>query len=292
MALWAGFGAATVALVVLLFFQYRWLTELERSTALARRAILTKVLDVVSKEAHGEIKSAAEPGFHVDALDLSDAGLARLAARLGGRQGEAVRRLFVFSLKSKHPLHSMDPATGTLGVPDHSDETLAVWSAAVPWTVLAKKGASVDGARVHSDERDPRHRIPLRAVADLDERIVGLAGVIVDERYFAEQALPKAIRSTARAARCDCAWWSRQRHQAEAAHGDRATGLAVPMARLMPSWTLEEPQRGASDTVRDLEPTRGTKRVLPHESAGATPATLRVRPQALPRGVARGPWRS
>jgi hypothetical protein len=87
-ALWAGFGAAPVALVVLLFFQYRWLTELERSAALARRAILTKVLDVVSKEAHGEIKSAAEPGFHVDALDLSDAGLARLDALLVPREGE------------------------------------------------------------------------------------------------------------------------------------------------------------------------------------------------------------
>ena len=100
------------------------------------------------------------------------------------------------SLQAKHPLHFLDPKTRTLSVPDYSDETLAVWSAAAPWTLLAKKGASADSKRVHSDERDPRHRILLRVITDLDGQIVGLVGVVVDDRYFAQQALPKAIRST------------------------------------------------------------------------------------------------
>ncbi len=194
--LWAGFAAASASVVVLLLLQHRWLTELERSTTLARRAILTKVLDVVSKEAYGEIKAAAEPALRLDPADLTDAGLDALAPRLGGTQREAVRRLFVVSLQAKHPLHFLDPKTGTFTVPDYSDETLAVWSAAAPWTLLAKKGASVDGKRVHSDERDPRHRILLRVITDVEQRIAGLAGVIVDERYFGEQALPKAIQST------------------------------------------------------------------------------------------------
>jgi signal transduction histidine kinase len=194
--LWAGFAAATAALVVLLLLQYRWLTELEHNTTLARRAILLKVLEVVSKEAYGELKSAAEPAFHVDAGDLSDESLTKLASRLGGTQREAVRTLFVMSLQAKHPLHFLDPKTRTLSVPDYSDETLAVWSAAAPWMLLAKKGASADSKRIHSDERDPRHRIMLRVITDLDGQIVGLVGVVVDDRYFARQALPKAIRST------------------------------------------------------------------------------------------------
>jgi signal transduction histidine kinase len=165
-------------------------------TALACRAVLTKVLDFVSKEAFSDLKASAAPAFGIGAADLSDEGLERLGARLDGGRSEGVRRLFVYSLRATHPLHFFEPATRTLAVPDYSDETLAVWSAVAPWTLLAKKGASVDDHRVHSDERDPRHRILLRVVPDLDSRIVGVAGVVIDDSYFAKQALPSAIRST------------------------------------------------------------------------------------------------
>jgi signal transduction histidine kinase len=194
--LWAGFAAATAAVLTLLLLQYRWLGELERSTALARRAVLLKVLDVVSKEAFSELKAAAEPAFGLGAADLSDEGLARLEARLGGGRREGVRRLFVYSLRATHPLHFLEPGTPTLAIPDYSGETLAVWSAVAPWTLLAKKGATADDHRVHSDDRDPRHRILLRVIPDLDARIVGVAGVVIDDSYFTKEALPKAIRST------------------------------------------------------------------------------------------------
>ncbi len=196
LVLWAGFAAASGAVLILLLLQYRWLGELERSTALARRAILLKVLDVVSKEAFGELKTSAEPAFGVEAADLDDEGLGRLGSRLGGGPREGVRRLFVFSLRAKHPLHFLDPARRGFAVPDYSEETLAIWSAVAPWTVLAQKGAPGDDRRIHSDERDARNRILLRVIPASDRRIVGVAGVVVDDAAFARQALPKAIRST------------------------------------------------------------------------------------------------
>ena len=195
-ALWAAFAAATAAVLALTVLQYRWLAELEQSTALARRAILTKVLDVVSKEAFAELKASAEPAFGVGAADLTDEGLARLGARLDCGRSEGVRRVFVYSLRATHPLHYFDPATRALVVPEYSDETLAVWSAVAPWTLLAKKGAPVDDHRIHSDERDPRHRILLKVIPDASSQIVGLAGVVIDDGYFASRALPKAIHST------------------------------------------------------------------------------------------------
>ncbi len=194
--LWAGFAAATAAILTLLVLQYRWLGELERSTALARRAILLKVLDVVSKEAFSDLKASAEPVFGIGHSDLTDEGLSRLGARLDFGRSEGARRLFVYSLRARHALHFLDPGRRALAIPDYSDETLAVWSAVAPWTVLAKKGARADDHRVHSDERDPRHRILLRVIKGPDDRIVGLAGVVIDDSYFAKQALPRAIRST------------------------------------------------------------------------------------------------
>jgi signal transduction histidine kinase len=194
-ALWAGFAAATGAVVVLLLLQYRFLRELERSTTVARRATLVKLLDVVSKEAFSELRAASEPVFLMSAADLSDEGLASLGARLGCPR-EGARRLFVFSLRAKHPLHFQDPKARSLVVPDYSDETLAVWSATAPWTLVAKRGVTADGRRVHSDERDPHNRILMKAITDRDSRIVGLAGIILDDDYFAREALPRAIRST------------------------------------------------------------------------------------------------
>ncbi len=194
--LWGGFAAATAAALALLVLQYRWQGELESSTALARRAVLNKVLDVASREAFADLKTSAEPVFGVTHADLSDEGLGRLGARLNAGRSEGARRLFVYSFRAKHPLYVFDRERRTLEIPDYSDETLAIWSAAAPWSVLAKKAAAAGGDRLHSDERDPRHRILLRVVPDADHRIVGLAGVVIDDTWFAKQALPRSIRST------------------------------------------------------------------------------------------------
>jgi signal transduction histidine kinase len=99
-------------------------------------------------------------------------------------------------LRAKHPLHFYDPAARALVVPDYSEETLAVWSAVAPWTVLAKQGAGIDGRRVHTDERDPRRRILLKVVTDADSHIAGIAGIVIADGYFGRQTLPRVIHST------------------------------------------------------------------------------------------------
>ena len=82
--LWAGFAAATARSSSCCCCSTAGSAELERSTTLARRAILLKVLEVVSKEAYSELKTAAEPAFHVDAGDLSDEGLDRSSPPASG----------------------------------------------------------------------------------------------------------------------------------------------------------------------------------------------------------------
>jgi signal transduction histidine kinase len=194
--LWTGFAAAAAAIVLLLVLQYRWLDDLQRSSALARRAVMTKVLDVLSKEAWSELKTAAEPVFRVDAADLTEEGLRGLGRRFDCPQREGVRTVFVFSVATQGTLYFLDEATHQLVVPEYSEETLAVWSAVAPWTVLAKKGAKVEDRRLHSDDRDPHHRILLRVVPDTEGHLAGIAGLVIEDAYMAQQVLPKAIRST------------------------------------------------------------------------------------------------
>ena len=51
-ALWGGFVAVIVSLVVLLGLQSWWLADLEAKTQIARKATLRNILDAITKEVH------------------------------------------------------------------------------------------------------------------------------------------------------------------------------------------------------------------------------------------------
>jgi signal transduction histidine kinase len=80
--------------------------------------------------------------------------------------------------------------------PEYSEETLAIWAAAAPWGILAKKRGVIDTDELTVDERDPRHRIILNPITDESGRLVGLAGMIVDQAFFVKELLPKAIKAS------------------------------------------------------------------------------------------------
>jgi signal transduction histidine kinase len=80
--------------------------------------------------------------------------------------------------------------------PKHSDETVAVYAAAAPWSYLRKKGAKIETTKLSADLHDPRNRIILNPITDEDYRLVGLAGMIVDQDFFVNLVLPKAIESS------------------------------------------------------------------------------------------------
>jgi hypothetical protein len=193
---WFGFAAACVVLALFLALQYRWLGELERSSTIARRAVLGKLLDVISKEAAAELQATVGRALDVPAEELDDPAGGRLGARLSQAPRTGVRRFFVASFRARHPLLFLDPTTRALVVPEWSEQTTAAWTAVAPWSVLAKNGSVHDYRRVHAEERDPRHRILTRPVTDAAARVVGVAGAILDDGHFAREVLPRVVHST------------------------------------------------------------------------------------------------
>lgn len=77
----------------------------------------------------------------------------------------------------------------------HSDETMAVWAAASPRSYLRKKGSKIKTTSLTTEQRDPNNRIILNPITDENWKLVGLAGMIVDEKYFKTRVLPDAIKS-------------------------------------------------------------------------------------------------
>ncbi len=192
-ALWVGFLAVLVPLLVLLAMQYWWLVDLERKSTIARQAALENYLDAVAKEVHYFYTSTAERSLNISWWAFTPEKLGKMAHFFKKKKVEGARQLFVISYLTRDFVHYYDPETFTVRKADFSPQIVAIWAATAPWKILVKKGGLIDTTGLRTDERDPEHRIILNPITDESSKLVGLAGMIIDQDYFTEVVLPKAI---------------------------------------------------------------------------------------------------
>jgi len=195
-ALWIGFLAVILPLAVLLGLQYWWLADLERNSTLARRAILQKYLDVVLKESHYFYAKNAERVLNVPSELFEKETIPKIGYFFGKKKVYGARRLFIVSYAKHGKIFFFDPETHHMEVPKFSDETIAVWAATAPWKILASKKAEIETTELSVDERDPSNRIILNPITDEKSRLVGLAGMIVDQKSFEGEILRKVIQKS------------------------------------------------------------------------------------------------
>src|SRR5262249_4291535 len=191
---WTGFLAVLLPLAILLGLQYRWLRALDRFSERAHKAQVASLLEAVSKNVEyayadaGQILDLQPTIFTQHQLDR--------AAHLFKKKGVVgVTSLFVMSLRDdkEEPLF-VTPGYVTFSLPDDSPEARAVSVAAAPWKALYHRDGVLEHVRLFVEEKDPSFRILLYPITDDSSRLVGLAGMILDQRYFREKVLPKAIR--------------------------------------------------------------------------------------------------
>ncbi len=191
--LWAGVLAVLLPLALLLGLQYLWLADLEKTSAIAREATLKNYLEAITKEVHYYYWKISERALNLPPEVFGEKKLGKAAAYFKKKKIEGARRLFVVSFLSREPLLFYDPKHKEMVKPKHSEETVAVWAAASPWSYLRKKGTKIDITKLSADLHDPKNRIILNPITDEDSKLVGLAGMIVDEDFFVTKILPKAI---------------------------------------------------------------------------------------------------
>jgi signal transduction histidine kinase len=193
--LWAGFVAVLAPLVVLLSLQFVWLAKLKRVSAIADQAALSNYLEAIGTEVQYFYRSSAEQALNVPADSFVERHLDSAAAMWDRRPVEGASRLFLVDY-TKEPFGRFllfDPASHRLQSPPASDETLAIIVACNPWQLLSYRGgAATPGLRV--DERNADYRIILNPITDEASHVVGIAGMILDPRYFTETLLPRAIK--------------------------------------------------------------------------------------------------
>jgi signal transduction histidine kinase len=221
-ALWIGTAAVVAPLAVLLVFQYRWLTSLQRTTAIAQEHTLSNYLEAVDSEVHYHYARLGERALNLPLLFFDGRALdADGALRyLNQRRLQGVQWVFLVrgqeqgggstvpagsaaaagggdeaSIGSVATVVFYDPTCGCWGEPP-SQQVRAAHVAAAPWVMLAQQGTIVDSAGLHVDERDPGTRIILNPILDGARRVVGIAGMILDPDHFREHVLPDAIEKS------------------------------------------------------------------------------------------------
>jgi len=192
--LWIGMAAVLVPLLVLLALQYRWLVKLDQGSQKIHSATLNTLLEGVATEVEYTYRND-EPVLDLPPSVFTQNDLHKAAVYFKKKGPKGAKRLFVASLVSDddEPYY-FQPSCSSFSPPQWSPEVRAVMAATSPWRLLAHKGAMVETPRLTVDERDPNYRMLLLPITDDTSRLVGVAGMILDEDYFRSEVLPNAVK--------------------------------------------------------------------------------------------------
>jgi len=192
--LWLGFAAVLVPLVILLALQYRWLVQLDHTSAKAKHAGLKNYLEAVTGKIEWTYREDAERVLNLPPSIFTQDRLEKAAHHFKKKGVQGAERLFVMSFSNDHKgdVLYFDPSCDSFSMPPWSPEVRAVLAATAPWSMLARKGEPVERALLSVDERDPNYRVVLNPITDDASRVVGVAGMVLDTEHF-RRLLPEVV---------------------------------------------------------------------------------------------------
>lgn len=191
-----GLLAVVIPLGMLLAMQYRALSELRKSSALAEISLLENYLDFIGAEVEYFYRSEAERSLNISPDLLQHGDSARLRDFFNYREPSGQSQIFLARYTGENDWGNIlmwDSQTDSIGKPQDQEVYEAITVAVAPWRTLAEKGASIQTLNLHVDEMDPSLPIILLPVSDETCRLIGVAGLVVDQDYFREQVLPRAV---------------------------------------------------------------------------------------------------
>ncbi len=195
-ALWGMLPVVILPLLVMLLLQYRWLTDLEQTSAIARRAELQSYAESVVKESYYSYRQGAQDALGVTASMLREYPY-KIPYFFRKNQVQGVQRLFTVDYSQPRDawLTLYDPHSGEVLAQPPWRETQTIYATLAPWTRRFKERQPLETDIYSTDERDPSTRIMLHTITDDDGYLQGLVGLIVDQDYFRREVLAHAVET-------------------------------------------------------------------------------------------------
>jgi signal transduction histidine kinase len=193
--LWVGFLAAFLPLVILLGMQARWLVDLKDSSRSAREAELNNYLEAVTSKIHYYYAKNAERALNLSPSIFTENQPCNAAYYFKKKEVWGYKSLFVYALagESRGKIWFYDKKKGAM-VEDPGDASPhAIWVSCAPFSAMAKKGDKLESVELTVDERLKDHRMILLPITDAESRVVGVAGMVLDDRVLHERVLPNIV---------------------------------------------------------------------------------------------------
>jgi signal transduction histidine kinase len=189
------FEAVLIPLVILLGMQFVWLGHLKKASALAHKAALHNFLESVGTDIQYFYRSGAERALNLPASLFTEGKLDQVAYHWKKKPVEGARRLFLadFTHEQFGNWLVFNEQKETLESPPASDESLAMILATSSWQLVRFHGLPAGVSSLQVDERNPEYRFILNPIFDESSEVVGVTGMLLDERYFRERVLPSTI---------------------------------------------------------------------------------------------------
>jgi signal transduction histidine kinase len=200
-ALWIGMVAVVVPLLAHIALQYRSLSELETTMPWARRALMRKQLQELTKEVTRTFQSKIERQLNVPASGFQDNRESEITSHFKEQAFKGAERLFIGTVSQRNDrtyasIFFYNPATGALEREPGSAQWRAAHAAAANWIAMIMTDTPALAPRLTVDERDPDNRIVVKPILNTAAHVVGVTGAIISEDYFRNVLLPDAIKAT------------------------------------------------------------------------------------------------
>lgn len=213
--LWVALPTALVSLALIFIAQYRSLRTLEQTLPSYRRETMSQylkevtygVMDLYHENAERTLAlpetaiAFQQPGIVRDDADHSACrkATARVADFFKRQEFKGAKRFFLAVATDNHgsadgEVLFYDPAQQTMIFDDQAPEIRAINVAVAPYLVYIRSRAVIL-AQPMAIDRDPYHRLIVKPVLDQEKKVVAIAGMVLNEKWFEEEAAPSAIRA-------------------------------------------------------------------------------------------------
>jgi signal transduction histidine kinase len=213
--MWVVLLAVMIPLMIILVVQYRSLVELERTLPIANKAWMRKYLVTVASQVEDLYRAEAEETLSVPRAAFLDGVKTmrwdEVVAHFESHPAKGMRRLFIgyTGMEGRNEFSLIlfySPAGPKCGAGFMRETGSVQWRAAhgasATWLYhgltggQALPGSVTKSSIITVDERDPENRIITRPVLGDDYKVIGVVGMILDDDYLKNEAIPQAVASS------------------------------------------------------------------------------------------------
>lgn len=209
-ALWVGLIAVAIPLVAHLWLQYKSLSQLESTLPYQRKAYMRKYLSQVLEKVIVFYEEKAEEVLNVPytafnhtypnpnydprtAIDFE-----QVEGYFAKHKFNGARLLFVGIISGREEpsyvtISFYDPQSSQFWSKVSHEERSVAHAAAANWMAMIMTKSTPKSLRPTVDERDPKNRVIVKPIVDSEKRVVGVAGMFLDDQVFVKDYLSPAI---------------------------------------------------------------------------------------------------